>query len=89
MKSIIQETKTCYCCGTMQNLELHHCCHGTANRKIADRLGLTVYLCHRCHSIVHDSDRSLDLKLIQTAQRKYEETHTREEWRSLFGKSWL
>lgn len=89
MKSILQDAEECFFCHTTQALELHHCIHGVANRKIADREGLTVNLCHTCHTKVHDSDRAMDLVLIQYAQRKYEETHTREEFRSLFGKSWL
>ena len=89
MKSILQNEKRCFLCVSTQNLELHHCIHGVANRKIADREGLTVWLCHSCHSKVHDSDRELDLKLIQFAQSVYESKHSREEFRALFGKSWL
>lgn len=89
MKSILQDNKECFFCHSTMNLDLHHCIHGNANRKIADREGLTVFLCHGCHTKVHDSDREMDLVLIQYAQRKYEETHTRTEFRSLFGKSWL
>ena len=89
MKSILQTEKECFVCHTTQGLHLHHLIHGTANRKIADREGLVCYLCHRCHTRVHDSDRGLDLELIQLAQKKFEETHTRDEWRELFTKSWL
>lgn len=89
MKSILQDAEECFFCHTTQGLECHHCIHGNANRKIADREGLTVNLCHRCHQKVHDTDREMDLVLIQYAQRKFEETHTRQEFRELFGKSWL
>ena len=89
MKSILQDAEECFFCHTTQGLECHHCIHGNANRKIADREGLTVNLCHRCHQKVHDTDREMDLMLIQYAQRKFEETHTRQEFRELFGKSWL
>ena len=37
---------------------------------------------------VHN-DRDLDLRLKQTCQLAYEETHSREEFRALLGKSWL
>ena len=33
--------------------------------------------------------RDLDIKLKQDAQRKYEETHTREEFIKLIGKNYL
>lgn len=89
MKSILQENKQCFICSSTQNLELHHCVHGTANRKIADREGLTVFLCHSCHAKVHDSDREMDLELIQYAQTIFEQSHTRDEWRQAFNKSWL
>ena len=34
-------------------------------------------------------NRAEDLKLIKMAQRKFEETHSREEFREIFGKSYL
>lgn len=55
-KSILQNTKECYICRTWYNcrtlngLELHHIFPGTARRAISDRLGLTVWLCHRHHN---------------------------------------
>lgn len=62
--------------------------HGTSNRKNAEKYGLKVYLCQRHHTEVHN-DRKLDLVLITMAQKKFEETHTRDEFRAIFGKSWL
>lgn len=55
-KSILQDTKECYLCRkwynlrTLHTLELHHIFPGTENRAISDRLGLTVWLCHRHHN---------------------------------------
>lgn len=55
-KSIMQDTKECYLCRrwyncrTLHTLELHHIFPGWANRSISDRLGLTVWLCHRHHN---------------------------------------
>ena len=54
-------------------LEVHHCCHGTANRSLADKHGLWVYLCNECHrgtNGVHGKG-------------------SREEFRAIFGKSYL
>lgn len=87
-KSIIQTNRECWFCGTETNLECHHCIHGTSNRKNAEKYGLKIFLCQRHHSEVH-MDRKLDLVLITLAQRKFEETHTRDEFRAIFGKSWL
>ena len=38
---------------------------------------------------LHDRDKELDRKLQMECQEKFEETHTREEFRKLFGKSYL
>ena len=54
MKSIIQDSKVCFLCGYMGNLEKHHVWHGTANRRLADVDGLWVWLCRSCHRQVHD-----------------------------------
>lgn len=56
MKSIIQPEKDCcFLCGRNENAEYfgldeHHVFGGNANRKISEKYGLKVYLCHdRCH----------------------------------------
>lgn len=49
-KSILQSEKECFMCGTVLNLERHHVIFGTAGRKISDKLGLTVWLCHEAPS---------------------------------------
>ena len=77
MKSILQDEKECYCCKTTLNLEEHHCLYGTANRRIAGRSG------------VHGGNKYLDIKLKQLAQSKFEENHTRDDFRKVFGKSYL
>lgn len=66
-----------------------HIYHGTANRKIADREGCWVWLRHDIHMRLHNGDTYLDTRLKEICQKKFEETHTREEFRKLFGKSYL
>jgi hypothetical protein len=92
MKSILQDEKECYECGATRNLQLHHCFFG-ANRKISEKHGFTVWLCGYHHNQsndgVHCGNHDLDLRLKQDCQRKYEETHTRNEFRALIGKSYL
>lgn len=61
MKSIIKSARRCFFCGAETNLELHHVMHGTANRRLADADGLTVYLCSRHHRELHDSKNGADL----------------------------
>lgn len=55
MKSIIQDNKDhCYLCGRNDiadyfGLDEHHV-YGASNRKLSEKYGLKVYLCHdRCH----------------------------------------
>lgn len=88
MKSIIQQRKECYICGTTYNLHDHHCIYGTSNRKNSEKYGLKVWLCEYHHMLVH-SDAQVSLKIKQVAQRKFEETHSRDEFIKVFGKSFL
>lgn len=92
MKSILQKEKECYYCKTTLNLEEHHCLYGTANRRIAERFGLKVWLCsehHRGRNGVHGGNKYLNIKLKQLAQSKFEESHTREDFIKIFGKNYL
>lgn len=92
-KSILQDKKECYITGSTYNLEEHHIFFGTANRKISEKEGFKVWLTteeHRGTYGVHGKfGRKLDLLLKQKAQREYEETHTREEFIKLIGKSYI
>ncbi|MBQ0113292.1 MAG: hypothetical protein KBT03_09205 [Bacteroidales bacterium] len=95
-KSIMQDKKECWLCrnanGSIElspyGLEEHHCISGTANRKISEETGLKMWLCVYHHRLVH-SCREAELIVKTSAQMKYEETHSREEFISKFGKSWL
>ena len=93
MESIIQKEKECYFCGTTQNLHLHHIFSGTANRKQSTKYKCVCYLCANHHNMSSESvhqkwEMNLALKII--AQKKFEEVHgTREDFRRIFGKSYL
>lgn len=91
MKSIVQEAKCCYLCGSTYNLECHHIIFGTAGRKIADKLGLKVWLCadHHRGNVSPHRDRNIDLQLKRLAQTCYEAKHTREEWMERVGRNYL
>lgn len=84
MKSIIQKRKECYVCGQVTNLHSHHILFGK-NRRNSEKYGLKVWLCLNHRKNGHE----LDLKLKKIAQRTFEETHTREEFISIFGRSYL
>lgn len=93
MRSIICNGDCCYLCGSTQGLERHHCLYGTANRKLADKYGLTVMLCSRCHRDtrhgVHGLNKEADLRLKRVAQITFEAKYSHEKWMKVFGKNYL
>lgn len=92
-KSIMSEERKCYNCGSKMNLHLHHIFFGSANRKLSDQDGCTVYLCYECHEGsrgVHGGNRDLDLFLKMACQREWERRNgTREDFIKRYGKSYL
>lgn len=97
--SILQDTKECYVTrkrygmAAVGGLQCHHIYAGK-NREISDRHGFWVWLLPMYHTgsnmAVHGRDgAALDLELKQDCQRKFEETHTREEFLQLIGRSYL
>lgn len=88
MKSIIQAERECYLCGRVDSLHVHHCLHGLANRKLADKDGLTVFLCPECHMNLHQRGwHDRELKLL--AENAWIEHYgTREEFMKRYGKSY-
>jgi len=93
MKSVLQNEKQCYVCGTVCKLESHHIFFGTANRKKSEKHGLKVWLCHNHHtessaSVHRNKGTDLFLKII--AQEHFEaHCGSREDFRQEFGKSYL
>ena len=92
MKSIIQDEckqDYCYICGKHADA-LHHCWHGSANRKLADKDGLTVKLCNICHMNLHDNG-IFDRDLQRIAEERWIEHYqkTEDDFRKRYGKSVL
>lgn len=94
IKSIMQDDlMKCWFCGRF-GTEKHHIIFGTANRKISDKYGLIVGLCYQCHrgtNGVHGRDgMEINKDLKHYAQEAFEKHHgTREDFRRIFGKSYL
>ena len=91
-QSIIQTgEKVCFISGSRINLDCHHqlCMHGGANRKLADKYGLWVWLRHDIHMQLHDKDKSLDRELEQAAQEAFEKRYSHDEWMRIFGRNYL
>ena len=91
-KSIFTDDfNTCFLTGAVSWIEDHHI-FGGANRKNSEKHGLVIPLQHHIHNespfgVHHNA--ALDLQIKQYAQRKFEETHTREEFMLIFGKNHL
>lgn len=90
-KSIIQHDKYCFLCFTTIGLECHHIFAGTANKKISEKYGLKIWLCHKCHTGKDGAqyNKEINLKLKQTAQMAFEKEHTRAEWMQIIRKNYL
>ena len=90
-KSILQPDgeEACYISGSHYNLDCHHIMGGTANRKIADKWGVWVWLRHDIHMDLHDRNTELKLQLKKEAQEAFEKLYGRDKWMSLFRKNYL
>lgn len=91
-KSIINTKKECFITKSTHNLHKHHIFMGNPQRKYAEQDGLWVWLSDDYHNMSNKGvhyDRDFNLYLKRIAQQKYEETHTREEWRKRYIKSFL
>ena len=82
--------RRCYLCGSYRNVEKHHVYSGPY-RKASEKHRMTVDLCAECHrgpqGVHQDAEQNKRLKA--GFQGKFEETHSREEFRRIFGKSYI
>ena len=90
-KSIIQDQKCCYYCGTTVNLERHHVLGGVANRKLSERYGLWIWCCHFDHlsvdGVQYDKQKNWDLKA--QAQMAFEAIYGHDFWMKTFYKNYI
>ena len=93
MKSIIQNKKQCFICSKSNWLHEHHIYFGTAKRKISEKNGFKVWLCNEHHEGTYGvhgmNGHELDIFLKETCQKKYEETHSRNDFITLIGKNYI
>ena len=89
----------CYYCGSIEDVEKHHCIHGKIGRKLSTQYHLIVPLCGACHRGrfgVHGKyGYEKDLKLKAEAQDTWEKRRikkgkskpdtVRQEWLDIFG----
>ena len=82
--------RKCVLCGSYRDIQMHHV-FGGPRRKLSTKYGMVVPLCMACHTGprgVHQNSL-LNLVLKRLTQAEFEKTHSREEFRRIFGKSYL
>lgn len=103
MKSIMhnKDEGTCYLCAMLNDdyarrtgLHKHHVVFGTANRKLSEKYGLTVYLCYEHHedpssgeAVHHNAE--INNMLREQAQRAFERRFPDKSFREIFGKNYI
>lgn len=93
MKSIIEgdSKDRCIICGRHGQTEEHHI-FGGPNRRISERYGLKVHLCHFCHNEppygVH-FNRENELELKRIGQREFEKAYPNIDFLQTFGRNYL
>lgn len=91
MKSIMQDKKQCWICGS-PNVEVHHVFYGRGLRELSDKYGCTVYLCpthHRGRPLGVHFDHDMDRFLKRLTQLKFEQEHGRNEFIRIFGRNYV
>ena len=97
MKSIIQEDREhCFLCGRHARvdyfgLDEHHVFFG-ANRKLSEKYGLKVYLCHElCHLYGVHKCADINSKVQREVQAKAMKHYgwSIEDFRAIFGRNYL
>ena len=83
---LTDDLKHCYLCGCPL-VDMHEI-YGAGNRKASMRNGFCVPLCRHHHMQV-TCNNTMNRELKQVCQKKFEETHTREEFMQIIGKNYL
>lgn len=82
-KVVIKSGKCDYCHKEFKHLDPHEV-YGGSNRKRSIKNKFIKLLCRKCHS-----NESIINQLRIDTQKKYEKTHTREEFIKIIGKSYI
>ena len=99
MKSIMQTRKECYVCRKLvgeeiplpdAGLEMHHI-FGGANRRLSEKYGLKVWLCHMHHNEPPEGvhfNWDLMRHMHQKGQEAFERAYPGSDFRRFFGKNY-
>ena len=103
MRSIMPDKsqEMCYMCMKLHgdyrrrsNLEEHHVLYGAGRRKLSEKYGLKVYLCHEHHNDEHSKEavhfnRENRILLCKAAQRAFKEHFPEKDFTEIFGRNYL
>ena len=82
----------CHLCARMGRTEMTYChehhVYPGKNRKASDKAGFVIPLCPRHHAEIHKKYKLMK-DVQQEIQRKYEQTHSREEFMKIIGRNYL
>lgn len=87
---LVKDMSVCCKCGRPR--EAIHEVFGGKNRQTSIKHGFCIPLCNDCHNMKDTSihfNPTMALRYKQAMQRKYEETHSREEFIELIGRSYV
>ena len=84
-QEIVENEPYCQLCGSTSYLEIHHIYEGR-NRKNSTKYKMLVVLCKKHHMWVHQTNYK---GFKEEYQRRFEETHTRDEFIKIFGRNYL
>jgi hypothetical protein len=85
-----KEYSACHFCGRIGLMQTHECFGGNPGRQLSIKYGLQVHLCAKCHDdITHNRRLDWVRELKQWGQAKFEAEYSRDEFRRIFGKSYL
>lgn len=79
--------RICAICGRVADLQEHHLLRGVY-RSAADKYNLTIYICGHCHNQIHNDPQKTKLMQV-VGQVLFEQTHTRDQFRTEFGQSFI
>ena len=93
-KSIISEEKKCFVCGSERWIEIHHIYPGIAYRKLSEKYGLKVPLCHYCHNeppngVHHNKDNRRKLQAYAQKKAMQHYKWSVDDFRRVFGRSYI
>lgn len=80
------DVEMCFICGGKAT-DMHEIYCG-AKRQVSMKNGFCVPLCRGCHNYITNNEQ-LSKVLKRQCQRKFEETHTRDEFIKLIGRNYL